>query len=544
MLAEILRIAVLVLFFIGLLNIKKRRLRHIPTRRTRIPRQYAESTLWLERLTDAAMEMIRTALAEHEKSASGIKTDAGTSEGQHQSSNHSAAAAATRQVEERQQPGFAPSFLHQLREQVEERINALLEDRGIAAWADFRILAMGDTAPLVKALHIKQAATGPHHMAATPNGAAAAASARGRAGGAAGKAAASSTGSVSLSPPLTAAATAAGPTAGSTAGVLSAAVTTSSQAAPGSPLHALSTQCFPAAAAGTVSTAAPPRVVKANTINSSSAANSSSNGGIHGGAGASTGGHPSSSVMRTGEVEETYLLDGMRLPPGSLPSATAAAAGGGGAATATLGSSGPDHSYTHTPSHHGGTAASTDSSPFHGDGGPSLGSIDVEAELEYSGNVEMSLNADIAFLRGRHLPVYVRLGEVRYLRVHLRVRLSVEWESATVDTPAQPYLRVALTMESDPAFDLQMRTCLTQYDIRDFFLVPIFAKYFLLRFVRSRLRPTSSDPTSAGGFSFRLPLPEDIVDGGEQRWSAGFGENQSEAPVPWPRQSAASSVRR
>ncbi|CCW59829.1 unnamed protein product, partial [Phytomonas sp. EM1] len=143
-------------------------------------------------------------------------------------------------------------------------------------------------------------------------------------------------------------------------------------------------------------------------------------------------------------------------------------------------------------------------------------SIEVELEVEYSGGLEVSLQADLSFMRGRHLPVHVSVGNVKNLRAHMRVLLTLQYGSATMELPGKPYLDATIWLESDPSFDMTMHTTLTPLGIKDFFLFPLLTKFFLLRFFRSKMR-RSRGP----GLTIKVPLPSEIVDKGVERWCDG-----------------------
>lgn len=62
LLTTLVRVVCIVCVLTGLLAIKKTRLRHVPARRTRVPRRYGETAVWLERLCNAMLDMFHTAM--------------------------------------------------------------------------------------------------------------------------------------------------------------------------------------------------------------------------------------------------------------------------------------------------------------------------------------------------------------------------------------------------------------------------------------------------------------------------------------------------
>ncbi|KPI88790.1 hypothetical protein ABL78_2105 [Leptomonas seymouri] len=614
MLATVLHVALFVVAIIGLLTIKQRRLRHYPTRRTHIPRRSAEGTIWLQRAVNAVSDMLHCALAEQSKDATG----AGASTLDRGNGGPSAAASAgvaadptptTKQTSAGERATSARGddsgsdrstevlsalpFLNTLKAQLEEQVTALLEDKGIASYADFRIKDWGGKPPLVKAVCLSHG-SGASSSSNTSN----ATSSMGNftssgglgggpntnisvdstlvgqrsTGGGAGQGMAggsSALGSPSTLGPQLYASFGGNPTLPSSAtgrgAQLGAAAPLVNSSNGG--VHSLNLSISPSGDRGandgvpSIDTPyASTSMRYRNTNNGSAASNGHSGGEV-----AVTGGGSG--------VGRERSLAGPMIHPSRM-------GGGGmnGASAGNLAMGAPDF-----PGGVGGgtttasAAASLSTGKNASDTTRSLSVLEAELEVEYSGNFSVSLNADIPIVRGRYLEVYASISDVRMFAAHMRLRLSLEYEPATVESPQpQPYLLGTLWLVSDPVFDVAFHSSLTQYRIRDFFLVPKLVKYFLLRFLRNKLRPTSSPSNAAvarhagarrrrqgvaaaggaqsshsqgaseeaaaeadrassdtSGISFRLQLPADVVDGGEQWWSSMAHDTMSERPAPF-----------
>ncbi|CCD16891.1 unnamed protein product [Trypanosoma congolense IL3000] len=150
--------------------------------------------------------------------------------------------------------------------------------------------------------------------------------------------------------------------------------------------------------------------------------------------------------------------------------------------------------------------------------------IELEAEVEYAGGIDVRLAADICLARGRRLPVFVRVSDVEYIRAHVRLHATLKHEDATMDSQRKPYLQCTLWLESEPAFSFQMSTSLSRYKIHDFFALPMIAKFLFLRFVGYRM----VYPHGAG-VSFNIPLPEHVVDGGAYKWFSSMDDMETVA---------------
>ncbi|EPY22042.1 hypothetical protein AGDE_13634 [Angomonas deanei] len=151
-------------------------------------------------------------------------------------------------------------------------------------------------------------------------------------------------------------------------------------------------------------------------------------------------------------------------------------------------------------------------------------SVELEMEVEYGGSLDVSLKADLSFARGRQLPVYAHIGGLKYIRAHIRLLAKLQYEAATLETPEKPYLLCHIFFESDPMFEMQLHTSLTPLNIQDFMLVPFLAKFFLLRFIRSKMKRSAG----GNGAQFKIPLPEDVVDRGAQFWCNPYNDDLSE----------------
>lgn len=607
MLATIVHVLLFAAGLIGLLAIKQHRLRHIPTRRTHIPRRQAESTLWLQRFVNALLDMLHGALAEQQA------REAAASAG-HSSSTSLPSA-----------PGLAPAplvteaacdkddadsvssaevvsdlpFLNSLKAQLEEHISALLEDKGITSFADFRIKDWGGKPPVVKAVWLSHGGGAVTGGATPPTGplvAAAAAAAAGTAG---------------ASP-------------GASAGIGGAGgvgVHDGTSRLP--PMQHQPQQQQALSPQGSSSQAPMMSPVSGGSFSYANAVASAERAGDLAGAGGSVSG--------SGAPVELSMTASLRFR-GGMEDLARGGGGGGGGAGAGAGAGGRERSIaSHLGARLGGssnsllhagaelsasmagqaaasnaTAAAAAGSAASGakhafDTTRSLSVLEAEIEVEYSGNFSVSLNADLPIARGRYLQVYASLSDVRMLAAHVRLRLALEYEPATVEAPQpQPYLNGTLWLLSEPMFDAAFHTTLSQYRVRDFFLVAKAVKYALLRFVRLRLRPASpapavassrhagthrrrggaasgaaggvgssgvgggggggaggggrggqgggagADGTDSGagqadaavdgsGLPFRVRLPADLVDGGEQWWSSLARDAMSEQPVPFSR---------
>lgn len=188
---------------------------------------------------------------------------------------------------------------------------------------------------------------------------------------------------------------------------------------------------------------------------------------------------------------------------------------------------------------------------------------ELEAEVEYSGSLDVALQAELSLVRGRSLPLSVRLCEVRHMRAHIHAVVTVGYSRAPVthasatrvrlhttatpswssvlrassvsagergmdyetgrdgmsydaavreggngggggwSTAGPPVLHAHLWLESDPVFDMSLRTTLTRLAIHDFFLIPIVVKFVLLRWIRRHLRRRGG----VGGVEVVVPLP-------------------------------------
>lgn len=538
----VVRVGIFVCLGIGLLRVSKTRMRHVPTRRTRIPRHQGETTLWLERLVNAVIDLLH-----HEHTTTSGK---GTGVSSSLSSSQPSPPSNSTTVEEANGKGPAarrdgaptgdsfdkgfdedddddegadgaarrPQFLLDL----EERVNAILEDSGIAVWADFRIRAIGTRPPKVKAIHIIHAGMTPTRPA-TSGGAAAAAgtttAASGSGGGAAGNAPSGADGPAG-SGTATASSSGGGPAPSST-------TTATNGGGGGSPLFThLQTQgsgeSNGGAPAGLATGASdghyqhrPSNSMGGDDVTTTTAAAPGASfdafsGGrspsLH--ASGETPAQPSPPLSGT----DSGRVGGLLTRGGTSPGTTTTAAttppntAAGGAATSPTAHQGRVPSFADGSSSSGGAPASTSAAAA-----SNLTTMEFEAEVEYSGSLDVSLRADLSFLRGRQLPVQVRVDKIKYLRAHIRGTASLHYETATMDAPSRPFALLNLWVESDPAFDITLRTSVTRMRIRDFFLIPVLVKILLLRMIRAKLKRSSGGP----GISLRVPLPADIVDGGE-----------------------------
>ncbi|KAG5506429.1 hypothetical protein JKF63_05932 [Porcisia hertigi] len=602
MLATLVHVLFFVAGFIGLLTIKQRRIRHIPTRRTHIPRRNAEGTLWLQRLVNACLDMLHAALAEQQAEEAAEAAEARCSDSVRsyppgQVPSVSVATNATTRpfacvdgggttrtddvdsVSSAEVVSDLP-FLNALKAQLEEHISALLEDKGLASFVDFRIKDWGGKPPAIKAVCLSHGSGG-GSSAASATGASAsssAAPASSSPGGLENMASMESLGA---------------------GGVVAAA---KQRAVAGAP---------PGSPSGSRPQSQPPQ--KRSPVLGGSFSYSNS---MHLPTSSTTGPERQSDVSGEGFVATgRSSINTLKSPtlryrsrdndPG--PTAVAERAGherGMAAAMTHSARLTGDRGSTHAPVADTSASAAGPSSAVLGIGGGathslaarhatdttrSLSVLEAEVELEYSGNFSVSLNADIPIARGRYLQVYVSLSDVRVFAAHVRVRLSLEYEPATVESPhPQPYLSGTLWLLSDPMFDAAFRSTLTQYRIRDCFMLPMLVKFFFLRFVRTKLRPSSQpassrpsaghrrragagasgnigsatrgtasatgatnggggttdrlegmcdnapcDTSNTSGLSFRVPLPADVVDGGEQWWSSIVRDSMSEKPMPF-----------
>ncbi|RNF25607.1 uncharacterized protein Tco025E_02103 [Trypanosoma conorhini] len=393
-LLAIVRITGFVLFFLALLRVKKTRLRHLPSRRTRVSRHHGETCVWMERLANAVLDLFYAALREEGKAAGATEQ---------QGRQPAAANALFRGEASGAYSGDGSGVKgapRRLLETLEERLEAMLEDRGIAANAACRVHSIGHRPPSVRAIRVTNL-TEMEYNTSIP---AAAAAAAGVASAAA------------SNPPLAAAIS-------GKAGATGAANTAG-------------------AAAGGVSSQAPQKGKRRPSLLGTHASGAEEKGEIWG----------------ADSYEETLN--------GSIA----------------------------------GFPASV---------------VELEAEVEYAGGADVSLQADICLARGRLLPVSIRVNEVKFIKAHVRVCAKLQYERATMDSRRKPYLQCTLWLESEPAFSLKMSTLFTRYRIQNFFAVPLIVKFLLLRFVRHRMmRPNGA------GVTVNVPLPENIVDGGTQMWCA------------------------
>ncbi|KAL7698621.1 hypothetical protein NQL31_003963 [Lotmaria passim] len=629
MLTTLFHVLLLVSAIIGLLTIKQRRMRHIPTRRTHISRRSAEGTIWVQRAVNAALDMLHCALAEQSKgngatpsAAAGASSGSPDTEAPSSSSLSGTAAGespkalsgkrVSPQSDESDSDSGAevPSdlpFLNTLKAQLEEQISALLEDKGIASFADFRIRDWGGRPPLLKAVYLSHGGgagasnnnnnnssnsntnNAPSNLNNSLN------SSSGGGGGVNGGSNASTNAS-NIEGAL------AGQRVGSDASVTGSPNSLDPQHYPSS---FGGNQMLPASMASRSSSSTlfphnspnpPPGERAAAEVMSSMDApyagmgmryRSTNSAALNSGEEVGTTGN---GVKGNGRERS---LAGSMVHPGRLN-------GGNGNNNSSSMSSGMNAA--DLGGNVGLAGATTSSAPFlaadknTSDTTRSLSVLEAEVEVEYSGNFSVSLNADVPVLRGRYLQVYAAISDVRIFAAHVRLRLALEYEPATVESPQpQPYLLGTLWLVSDPVFDVAFHSSLTQYRIRDFFLIPKLLKVFLLRFVRTKLRPTSSPSSSsasataasrhanarrrrqsnnanaaggggagggggvnaqgggvgpgtsadaaaadsdraqcdASGLSFRIQLPADVVDGGEQWWSAMARDTMSERPAPF-----------
>ncbi|KAG5479986.1 hypothetical protein LSCM1_06405 [Leishmania martiniquensis] len=599
MLAAVLHVLLFVAGLVGLLGIKQRRLRHIPTRRTHISRRNAEGALWLQRFVNALLDMLHSAVAEQQvrEAAEAAAARGGTSVGTSlarqaadapvakDAPEQSAASAGGSGIACDKDSDSAKSaevlselpVLNALKAQLEDQISALLEDKGIASFADLRIKDWGGKPPVIKAVYLSHgggssgSTAGGATGAAAPSSAAALTSLSGSVGGLASMEGMGAGGAATVAQQRTTA----GMPVGSPSGL-------------GPQLQMLSP-----VSGGSLSYSNVIRPLAASTIS------------------AERNGDPSVDTLNTlGRPKgDPSVLPGLRYLSSGEEAGSAAGRGtlgrersfvGSVAHTAHLAGNSGSHSGAETgvpaagPSsaaNAAGVTASQAAGARHAkDTTRSLSVLDAEIEVEYSGNFSVSLNADLPIARGRYLQVYVSLSDVRMLAAHVRLRLSLEYEPATVESPQpQPYLRGTLWLLSDPMFDAAFHSTLTQYRIRDCFMVTKLVKFFLLRFIRTKLRPcsqaaTPSRPpwshcrrggggvsgnvvaaacgaalgtggkesagsstgvseglsedaqrgaTDASGLSFRVQLPASVVDGGEQWWSSSMRDSMSERPVPF-----------
>ncbi|ESL11033.1 hypothetical protein TRSC58_01226 [Trypanosoma rangeli SC58] len=392
----LLRITGFVLFFLALLRVKTTRLRHLPSRRTRVSRHHGETCVWMERLTNAVLDLFYAALREEEKAA-----DEKAQQGRNPAAAFGAAGARLRDQENSaygEDGSGVKGAPRRLLGILEERLEAALEDRGIAANATCTVHSVGHRPPSVRAIRVTNLTgmeSNANIPAAPPVGVA----------------------SVSGGNPSLAAAisgTAGGTGVANTAGV----------------------------ASGGVNNPVTQKVRRHPPMLASHVPGPDDKGELWGGE----------------SFEETLS--------GSIA-------------------------------------------------GLSESVVELEAEIEYAGGADVSLHVDICLARGRLLPVSIRVNDIKYIKAHLRVCAKLQYERATMDSRRKPYLQCTLWLESEPAFLLKMSTLFTRYQIHNFFLLPLIAKFLLLRFVRHQMmRPNGT------GVTFNVPLPESIVDGGTQMWSA------------------------
>ncbi|KAG5502615.1 hypothetical protein JIQ42_05684 [Leishmania sp. Namibia] len=609
MLAAILHVLLFIAGLVGLLTIKQRRLRHIPTRRTHISRRNAEGTLWLQRFVKAILDMLQSAVAEQQarEAAEGAAARGDPSAGPSllrqvsdapvaknvrekstasPGSNGTAYDNDTDSLHSAEVPSEVP-FLNALKAQLEEQISALLEDKGIASFADFRIKDWGGKPPVIKAVYLSHGGGGSGNTSGSATGASASSLAAPAAPLPGGLGSLTSMDSVGAGGAAAVAQqrTAAGIPLGSPNGLgpqtqqqipqqqqpQMVSPVSGSPLSYLNPMHPLAASSISAERKGDISgdvlsTTGRPKV-DPSTLPSFRYLSSGDEAGAAAGRGIA-----GRERSLAGSAAHTAHLGGNGSP--HVGADTGVPAAGPSSAVAAAGVS---------TSHAAGARHATDTTR-------SLSVLDAEIEVEYSGNFSVSLNADLPIARGRYLQVYVSLSDVRMLAAHVRLRLSLEYEPATVESPQpQPYLRGTLWLLSDPMFDAAFHTTLTQYRIRDFFVVAKLVKFFLLRFVRTKLRPSSQtaassrpsgshrrragagvsgnvgtapcgaalgtgakkstgsstgvpdgvsedaqcDPPDASGLSFRVQLPASVVDGGEQWWSSSMRDSMSEQPAPF-----------
>ncbi|ORC89024.1 uncharacterized protein TM35_000142350 [Trypanosoma theileri] len=480
------RIVGFVVLLIALLCVKKTRLRHLPSRRTRVSRHHGETCVWLERLTSAILDMLHDAIQQQqqqqqEKQQEGEEGDdvdiedtqqclrgctfssldsmgttpirgnvmSGSSttttnnnnnnNNNNNSKNKSKNVVNNNSMNSSNTNGFSceenglgsmgmPSrFL----EMFEERVEAILEDRGIAASAKCKVHSIGEKPPTIRSIRITNL-TGTGSSTNIP---------------AAGSAGVSTT--------------VGGGTSGSGVGVGNS------------------------AAGGNMG------VVGVNNNNNNNSNNNN--------------------------ATAASLKGKTRLPPGNVYISTGIGNSVSGSSAAAVGVV-------------GGVSASVDdvmemwrSDSFAEDsvGGAALlaSAVELEAEVEYAGGVDVSLDADLCLARGRRLPVSIRVSDVKYMKAHVRVCAKLQYERATMDSQRRPYLQCTLWLESEPTFSLQLTTFISRYRICNFFAVPLVIKFLLLRFLRHRLlRPAGA------GLTVNIPLPENVVDGGMQSWCAAVND--------------------
>ncbi|KAK7202172.1 hypothetical protein NESM_000286900 [Novymonas esmeraldas] len=626
MLATVLHVLLFVAGLTGLLAIKQRRLRHIPTRRTHIPRRHAEGTLWLQRLVNALLDMLHSALAEQQAREAAeaqalqhgsanvwsplpgpmpyttAEPPAESTLGGNGGGSASAAAAGTARDGDADSEGGAEvlselPFLNSLKAQLEEQISALLEDKGIASFADLRIRDWGGKPPIIKAVYLSHGGGGGRVAGSTAAAAPAASASHSPSavgvtpvpGGLGGSGAAS--GGVSAVDHL-------GPAAPvslsspSGAGPPPQSMGLPSSLAGGSFSHPIPSHSFSAAAAG----GGADRPCEGGADGGSAAGRSSLDPSLLQGLRYR---HSGDELAAAGVGRERSMGTTPMSHLSRLGASDASVAGGAGAAAAAAAAATGPAGSPAIAAMSGHTAAGSRHAT---DTARSLSVLEAEAEVEYSGNFSVSLTADLPIARGRYLQVYVSVSDVRMLAAHVRLRLALDYEPATVESPQpQPYLSGTLWLLSDPTFDAAFHSTLTHYRVHDFFLVPKLVKLFLLRFIRTRLRPSTpatvassarhaanqrrraaaggsgggvsaSSTTAAAaaaaaaasssgsgavsggggavdganadaqraasdasGLSFRVKLPADVVDGGEQWWSLLARDSMSEQPVPVPR---------
>ncbi|KAH9601184.1 hypothetical protein LSM04_005989 [Trypanosoma melophagium] len=479
------RIIGFIVLIIALLCVKKTRLRHLPSRRTRVSRHHGETCVWLERLTSAIIEMLHSAIQEQQQDGDDVDVDdiqqclrgyafssldsvgappirgsrvsgscTNNSIGNNTTNNSTNTTKdRTKSVAGNSMANNTSSFCSEedgissmgipsrLLKVFEERVEAILEDRGIAASAKCKVHSIGQKPPTIRSIRITNL-TG--------------------------------TGSATTIP-----------TSGTA--VVSAAVGSGSSSvgialAGGVPVGS----SVPGGNVGVVG------VNNNNTTNNNNNTLASHKGKSR---------HPQSNLY-------------------------AAAAGGVGTNSINISSSGAGNSGGGVP-----TAASMDdvmdmwrSDSFVDEsvGGappPIASAVELEAEVEYAGGVDVSLDADLCLARGRRLPVSVRVSDIKYIKAHVRVCATLQYERATMDNQRRPYLQCTLWLESEPTFSLKLTSFISRYRICNFFAVPLVIKFLLLRFLRHRLlRPAGV------GVSVNIPLPENVVDGGTQSWGAAVND--------------------
>ncbi|KAG8347553.1 transmembrane protein conserved [Trypanosoma vivax] len=406
------RIIVFVLIFAALLRVKKTRVRHLPSRRTRVSRHHGETCVWLERLTSAVLDMFHCALQEDapatEESNVPLKG--------HPISHGFSLFFREYDGSER---GSESSGMRPLLRLFEDRVKAFLEDRGIATYASFTVNSVGRKPPIVRAIRVTNLTETEMVSDASAVG----------------------TATTSLSD------------LGAGVGVGNSSFAAVTSAATGVTTPA----CTGGVGEGVgVAELVAPQMIKHRTSKPPPRLQDES-------------GDKWRNETYTDDVGMSGVKTG-KAKPSSMPPCP-------------------------------------------------LTAIELEAEVEYAGGLDMHLQADVCLARGRRLPVFIRVSDIEYVKAHVRVRATLERELATMDSRRRPYLKCILWLESEPAFSFKMSTFLSRYRIQDFFAVPVVLKMLFLRFINHRILY----PHGAG-VSFDIPLPGDVVDGGIQPWWVAGGD--------------------